>query len=122
MKRKLLSLLVCVSSVCLAMVAEAATATWTNPTDSDLAGVAIYRAAGACSNPGAFAKVNTFLKPAVSGTLTNPTIDGKYCHKATAFDTASNESVFTNTAEFDYNTNPPGAPNPFNGSRPNTDE
>lgn len=93
--------------------ADAATASWVTGVEPDLAGTKVYRAPGACSTPGAYALVGTFPKPAASGTLPDPSADGKYCHLATAFDTAANESVFTNTAEFDYNVNPPGAPGLF---------
>ncbi len=100
--------------------AEAATATWQNAPDTDLAGVNIYRAPGACATPGAFAKIDTVTKPATgpmptSEVLPNPPADGKYCHRATSFDTANNEStVFSNTAEFEYNVVPPGAPSQLN--------
>lgn len=90
--------------------ADAATASWQNDNAPDLNGTKIYRAPGACANPGAFATIATFPKEATSGQVPNPTVDGKHCHKATHFDTANNESVFSNTAEFDYNTVPPGAP------------
>src|SRR5512138_2536666 len=72
--------------------AYAATATWTNDTVADLAATNVYRAPGSCVNPGAFAKVNTFPAPQNSGVLVNPSADGVYCHKATAVDTANNES------------------------------
>lgn len=94
-------------------LAEAATATWGNDPVADFAGTNIYRAPGACANPGPFAKINTFPSPATSGVLTNPMTDGLYCHRATAFDTANNESVFSSTAEFTYNVIPPKAPQPF---------
>lgn len=94
--------------------AEAAKGLWgPNDTVPDFAGTKVFRAPGTCANPGAYALVGTFPKPAVEGTLPNPTADGPYCHRAVHYDTAGNESLFSNTAEFDYNVIPPKAPTPF---------
>ena len=94
---------------------EAATATWQNDAAPDLAGLNLYRASGPCANPGPYAKILTVSKPAsapmpTSAVVPNPTADGTYCHRATHFDTGNLESIFSNTVEFSYNVNPPGAP------------
>ncbi len=115
--------LVCLWLVCLVLLlagffvapVEAATATWQNDAAPDLAGLNLYRASGTCANPGPYAKILTVSKPAsapmpTSATVPNPTADGTYCHRATHFDTGNLESIFSNTVEFSYNVNPPGAP------------
>jgi len=96
--------------VALPFLAFATTASWNANTESDLAGYNLYRAPGSCATPGAFAKTDTYAKTATSGPVTNPTVDGTYCFRLTAFDTANNESPFSTSAEDTINAVPPAAP------------
>jgi hypothetical protein len=104
----------CAISMSLAMpTAEAATASWNANTESDLAGYNLYRAPGSCATPGAFAKTDTYAKTVTSGAVTNPSVDGTYCFRLTAFDAANNESPFSTSVEVPLNVVPPVAPAGF---------
>ena len=98
------SLLLCASW------AEAATVNlaWDANTDADLAGYKLYRAPGVCATPGAFATVGTFGKVVVGSNVV--TTDGDYCYRLTAFDTANNESLFSNAVGVTVNVIPPQVP------------
>lgn len=86
----------------------AATASWTPVADPELDGYKLYRAPGPCATPGPFALVNTYGL-VTTGPVTNPTTNGTYCHRLTAFNEAG-ESPFSNTVEFKYVVVPPVAP------------
>lgn len=94
-----------VLAVLLPSLSFAATASWDAVPDAE--GYRLYRAPGACANPGAFATVNTYGL-VTTGAITNPTANGTYCHKLTAFNSAG-ESPFSNTVEFKYTVLPPTA-------------
>lgn len=84
----------------------AATATWTESADAD--GYRLYRAAGACTAPGAFAIIETY-GAVTTGPVPNPAANGTYCYKLTAYNFAG-ESPFSNTVQLRSVTNPPAAP------------
>jgi hypothetical protein len=94
---------VIIAALAVASPSWAATATWDAVPEAD--GYKLYRAPGTCANPGAFATVNTYGL-VTTGAITNPTTNGTYCHKLTAFN-AAGESPFSNTAEFRYTVVPP---------------
>lgn len=89
------------------------TASWNANTETDLNGYKLYMAAGTCASPSNFITVATFPKTATSGLVPNPTADGPYCFRLTAFDTASNESPFSTSVQRDFNVVPPVAPGAF---------
>lgn len=84
----------------------AATASWTSVAEAE--GYRLYRAPGACATPGAFATVQAYGL-VTSGAVPNPTANGTYCHRLTAFN-AVGESPFSNSVDFHYTVTPPVAP------------
>ena len=82
-------------------------------TEADWASDKLYRATGTCAAPSNFVTVATAPKTtggaAVQFTDVN-VADGTYCYRATALDTAGNESVFSNALGVTVNENPPAAP------------
>lgn len=103
-----MNILILIFVLFLPSLSRATTASWDAVVDPDLQGYNLYRAPGACATPGAFAKVNTYGL-VTSGPVVNPTANGTYCHKITAFNPAG-ESLFSNTVEFKYVLFPPAAP------------
>jgi len=89
-------------------VGLAATAAWDAVVDPDLQGYNLYRAPGTCATPGAFAKIQSYGL-VTTGPIPNPTTNGTYCHRLTAFNPAG-ESAFSNSVEFKYVVVPPTAP------------
>lgn len=101
---------VIIAGLAAASLSYAATATWEAVPEAD--GYKLYRALGTCANPGAFATVNTYGL-VTTGAITNPSANGTYCHKLTAFNSAG-ESPFSNTVEFKYTVvGPTSAPRNF---------
>lgn len=86
----------------------AATASWDAVVDPDLQGYKLYRAPGLCTNPGVFVAVQTY-GVVTSGAIPNPTANGPYCYKLTAF-SAAGESLFSNAVEYKSVVIPPAAP------------
>lgn len=104
-------LLLVVLSLSISVSVWAATASWDAVVDPELQGYRLYRAPGVCANPGAFATLQTYGL-VTSGAVPNPTVNGTYCHRLTAFN-AAGESPFSNTVELKYVVNPPLAPRNF---------
>lgn len=111
MVKKLFAVGMFLALVVAATVANAATSTvnlaWDANTETDLAGYKLYQ-----SN--AIAGTYTVVQPAIAKTATTTSVagltDGNWCWKLTAFDTAGNESGFSNIVCFQADTAPPAAP------------
>jgi hypothetical protein len=72
------------------------TLSWTASTSSNLSGYNVYRST---TSGGAYAKVNTALVSATSYTDANVQAGQTYYYVATAIDTSSNESAYSNQAQ-----------------------
>lgn len=115
LSRQLLNSLVCLL-LCLSLNVTivaigsvyATTASWTAVNDPEVQGYKLYRAPGTCVTPGAFATIQTYGL-VTSGPVPNPSSNGTFCHRLTAFN-AAGESPFSNTVEFKYVVVPPTAP------------
>lgn len=97
----------------MAIEAAAATSTvtfaWDAVTATDLAGYRLYQS----TTPGVYnkatGKVCDVLKPTTTCTVAG-VADGTYYWVATAYDTAGNESVYSNQISRTLDTNAPSAP------------
>jgi len=116
---KRLWLFVSVLVMCLIpVISQAADSvlTWTQNTETDLAGYKFYRANQSCTAAGPLAPLIINGIPAQVGkvgTFTDanlPAFDGTMCWEITAFDTAGNESPRSNRVSKVLNTIPPVAP------------
>ncbi len=83
----------------------ATTAGWDASSDSSIQGYRLYRADGTCLLHGYFSIVNTYGQ-VTSGTVTDPSTGGTYCHFLTAFNSAG-ESAPSNMVEYNYVITPP---------------
>ena len=83
----------------------ATTAAWDTSSDSSIQGYRLYRADGTCVLHGYFSIVNTYGY-VTSGTVTDPSTGGTYCHFLTAFNSAG-ESAPSNMVEYNYSIAPP---------------
>lgn len=92
--------------LCAATSAWAATASWTGSAEAD--GYRLYRAAGTCAAPGPFTLIETY-GAVTQGPVQNPTSNGVYCYRLTAYNFAG-ESAVSNAVELRSIVNPPLAP------------
>lgn len=108
MNRKTVSAVAGGAVLLVASIGFAATASWIAVVGADVQGYNLYRAPGACAAPGEFIKVQSYGL-VTTGSVPNPTTNGIYCHKLTAFNQAG-ESPFSNAVEFRYVVHPPRPP------------
>jgi len=95
--------------VALAQVGQPTGLQWDANTEPDLAGYYIYEAQMSDGQV-----IGTYMvsvpAPLTEFTFVDPHVDGQYYWKLTAFDTAGNESGFSNEVTAAFNAQPPAPP------------
>ena len=104
-----LAVLVLLQGVSFAQMPPPVGLQWDPNSETDLAGYYIYEAQMSDGQV-----IGTYMvsvpAPLTDFTFVDPHIDGQYYWKITAFDTAGNESGFSNEVTADFNVTPPTPP------------